>query len=171
MSGILKEWNCLLHGEFDGTHPICPSMGCSSKAVVREFRTAPTIRSSGMKKFDAGIRRTADMMKLNNIRTARAGEAAYGGEAAKQTGLEVLWGSDVQRVMGRSFAEMSSAAQRPLVVPRRDGTGSITVTRNNAMREAATEAGITRRTLPPVGELVTVRSDKVPDAKVKALIG
>jgi hypothetical protein len=169
MSGVIKEWNCLLHGEFDGTHPICPSHGCRSLAVVREFRTAPTVRSNGMKKFDAGIRRTADMMKLGNLRTARAGEAAYGGDAAKQKGLEILWGQDVQKTMGHSFAELASIAQRPLTVPRRDGSAPIVETRNNGMRGAATEAGITGRRLPQIGELAMVRSDAVPDAKVKAL--
>lgn len=166
---VLKEFNCLLHGIFDCTVPICPSFGCNSRAVVREFRTAPTIRSAGMKHFDAGIRRTSDMMQINNFRTARAGEAAYGGDVGKDTGLKVLWGSDVQKTMGRSFAELSSTAAQPLRVPRRDGSGDIVDTRNNAMRAAATEAGITHRRLPQVGELTVARADKVPDAKVKAL--
>lgn len=166
---VIKEWNCVLHGEFDGSHPICPEMGCDSKAVVREFRTAPTIRSSTMKKFDAGIRRSSDMMKINNFRTAREGEAAYGGDAGKASGLQVLWGSESNKVLGRSFAELTAIAQKPLHVPKRDGSGTLSLTRNNAMREAATEAGITRRALPQVGELAVVKSDKQSDAKAKSM--
>jgi hypothetical protein len=133
------------HGPFEGSHGICPEFGCDSRAVTQEFRTAPGIRHSATSRTDAGIRKSVDMYKLGNVRSARDGEASYGGDKGKALGMEVLWGGDVQKKMGRSFAELTGIAQKPLVVPKRDGSGSLRLDRNNAMREAATEYGITRR--------------------------
>jgi hypothetical protein len=54
--------------------------------------------------------------------------------------------------MGRSFAELTSAAAKPLVIQKKDG-GEVRHTRNNALADAATTAGITQRRLPPIAEL------------------
>jgi hypothetical protein len=148
--GVIREWNCLFHGEFDGSHPICPAMGCDSAHVVREFRTAPTIGSRMVKQFEAGMKRSSDMMRINNFRTARAGEAAYGGQAEKESGLQVLWGDQCKQALGRSFNEMVGLAAKPLTVTKADGS-KLTLTRNNGMAEAATEAGLSHAatSLPP----------------------
>jgi hypothetical protein len=156
---ILKEWACLEHGPFEGSHAICPAMGCDSRAVSQEFRTPVGIRHGNTSRTDAGIRRSVDMYSLGNVRSARDGEASYGGDRGKDLGLEVLWGNDVQKKMGRSFAEMTGAAQAPLVVPKRDGSGVVRLDKNNAMREAATEYGITRRAGAP--RAAEVSGDKV----------
>jgi len=152
---VMKEWACLEHGAFEGSHGICPAFGCDSRAVSQEFRTAVGIRSSATRRTDAGIRKSVDMYGLGNVRSAREGEASYGGDRGKELGMEVLWGDNVQKKMGRSFAELSSSAQKPLIVPKRDGTGSLRLDKNNAMREAATEYGITRRTGAPRAAEVT----------------
>jgi hypothetical protein len=154
---VMREWSCLEHGEFEGSHAICPAFGCDSRAVKQEFRTPVGIRSGLTKRTDAGIRKSVDMYRLGNVRSARDGEASYGGDKGKELGMEVLWGNDVQRKMGRSFAEMTGVAQQPLIVPKRDGSGVLRLDKNNAMREAATELGITRRVTPPAAE---VTSDK-----------
>jgi hypothetical protein len=164
---ILKEWTCLEHGPFEGSHPICFHYGCDSRAVKQEFRTPVSIRHGLTSRTDAGIRKSVDMYALGNVRSARDGEASYGGDKGKELGMEVLWGNDVQRKMGRSFAELSSAAAQPLVVPKRDGSGSVRLERNNAMREAATDLGITRRRIPHAAE---VSGDKAtPKEAAKAL--
>jgi hypothetical protein len=164
---VIKEFSCLEHGEFEGSHPICPAYGCASKSVKQEFRTAPKIRHGLTSRTDAGIRKSSDMYQISNFRSARDGEASYGGDKGKALGMEVLWGNDIQRKMGRNFAELSSAAQQPLVVPKRDGSGNLRLDKNNAMREAATELGITRRRLPHAAE---VSGDKVtPKEAAQAL--
>lgn len=147
--GIIKEWNCLEHGEFDGSHPICPEFGCDSKHVAREFRTAVTIGSRMVKQHDAGMKRSSELYKISNFRSAREGEAAHGGNAGRDLGTEVLWGSDIARKMpGHSLPNLMSAAQKPLVVPRRGGGEPLRLDRNNALADAATEARITARRLP-----------------------
>jgi hypothetical protein len=150
---ILKEWSCLEHGPFEGSHAICPAMGCDSRAVTQEFRTPVGIRHANTARTDAGIRKSVDMYRLGDVRSAREGEASYGGDKGKELGMEVLWGNDVQKKMGRSFAELSNAAAQPLVVKKRDGSGSLRLDRNNAMREAATELGITKRRVPHAAEV------------------
>jgi hypothetical protein len=151
--GVLKEWTCIVHGPFESSHAICPNFGCDSKGVSQEFRTPVRIGSQFRKAFDAGIRKSSDMMGGKNFRTARAGDTAYGGDAAKEAGTELLWGdAQVKKVMGRSFAELRSVAAKPLVINKRDGT-QIRHERNNAMADAATTAGITQRRLPPIAEL------------------
>ncbi len=161
---VIKEWNCLLHGPFEGSHPICCEHGCDSKAVVREFRTPPNIGSRMLKQFDAGMKRSSDMYRIGNFRSAREGEAAYGGDAGKDNGMQVLWGEQCKRVLGRSFAELTTMAHRPIVgdtyVPTRD--------RNNGMRDAATDIGITGRRLPKA-ELGVPKDDAKSIAGARAI--
>ena len=150
--GVLKEFVCIVHGEFESSHPICPNYGCDSKGVSQEFRTPVRIGTQFRKAFDAGIRKSSEMMGGKNFRTSKAGDTAYGGEAAKEAGTALLWGDQCKRVMGRSFAELTSAAAKPLVIQKKDG-GEVRHTRNNALADAATTAGITQRRLPPIAEL------------------
>jgi hypothetical protein len=164
---VIKEFVCIEHGEFESTHAICPGSGCDSRHVKQEFRTPVTIRSSTMKRFDAGIRRSSDMMGGKNFRTAKAGEASFGGDVGKQNGMQVLWGDESRKVLGQSFAQLSANAHKPLVVPKRDGSGNLVLEKNNAMREAATEMGITRRRLPLAAEVMT---DKESQGKAQAVV-
>lgn len=175
--GVIKEWECIEHGVFERTHPICPEFGCESASVVRVFITPPHIGTRMVRQFEAGIRKSSDMMGGANFRTARPGENAFGGQAAKDAGTELLWGDQaVKKTMGRSFAELTGIAQQPLVlkddkgqVRRRPDGSELRLDRNNAMREAATEMGITRRRLPLAGELAVARADNVPQAKIKEI--
>jgi hypothetical protein len=149
----IKEWRCAQHGDFDGSHPICPSMGCASEHVERVFRTPVGISKGNYKRFDAGLRRTADVMGIRNFRTAHEGEAGYAGRAAEADapiGQKLLWGpQEVQKVMGVSLANQLQAAQQPLSVPNRDPGTDPYLTVNNGMRASATTLGITRQVLPP----------------------
>ena len=166
---VLKEWRCFDHGEFDSTHPICPYSGCDSSAVLREFRTAPTIGTRMVRQHHEGMKRTSDMMKINNFRTAREGEAAYGGEAAKKAGMQVLWGDESKKVLGKGFAELTQIANRPFTVNKRNGSGSITLTRNNAMADAAEQAGITRRRVAKPGELRVPKGEARSETAAKTI--
>jgi hypothetical protein len=150
---VIKEWSCLEHGPFERSHGICPALGCDSRSVTQEFRTPVSIRHGNTSRTDAGIRKSVDMYGLGNVRSARVGEASYGGDKGKELGMEVLWGNDVQKKMGRSFAEMTGVAQKPLVVQKRDGSGTLRMDQNNAMRQAATDYGITKRVVPRAAEV------------------
>jgi len=165
---MIREFACLEHGPFEGSHAICPAYGCDSRAVSQEFRTAPKIGSALTRRTDAGLRKSAEMYGINNWKSgAREGDMSFAGHADKALGMEVLWGNEVQKKMGRSFTELSGLAQKPLVVPKRDGSGVLRLDRNNAMREAATEAGITRRRLPKAAEVSG--APDTPKARAQAL--
>jgi hypothetical protein len=171
MAGPIKEWVCLEHGEFEGSHAICPAEGCDSSCVNREIRTPITIGSRMVRQFDAGIRKSADDYKIRNFRTARAGEAAYGGDAARELGTEVLWGSDIQKKLPGNLGmpQLLAQAHKPLVVPKRDGSGVLRLDKNNAMREAATEARITQRRLAQA-EVTVPKGGKKDEAVARVLV-
>lgn len=149
---VIKEWRCAAHGDFEGSHPICPALGCMSESVERVFLTAPAQRSGNdaTARFDAGIKRTVDGMRLGNLRSARPGETSFAGRAQQEGSRgSVLWGSDIQKTLGRSMAQLAQSAAQPLNgqdVP------------NSGMRAAATEAGITARRTP-VAERTVHRAD------------
>lgn len=160
---VLKEWKCAEHGSFDGTHPICPSPGCFSENVEREFRTPPSIGTGKLKAFDAGIRRTAEGLGIRNFRTAyREGDVSFAGRSVDNTtpiGKELLWGRDVERVMGAPMAQQIAAAQAPLTVPNKDPAKDPYLRVNSGMRSAATTIGLTQRALPPA-EITGSLTDK-----------
>lgn len=163
--GVMREWACLEHGEFEGTHPICPFMGCRSEAVTRVFLTPPSISKGKYKRFEAGLRKSSEMYGISNFKTARNGETAFEGRAtteSKDLGMEVLWGTDVEKKMGKSFAQLSTLAHQPLVV------GDKVNTRNNALAELATEAGLTSRAIPRAGEVIGSKAEK-SEAKARTL--
>jgi hypothetical protein len=163
---LIKEFECIEHGVFESSHPICPNFGCESRSVAQVFITPPHIGTSFVKRFDAGIRRSSDLMGGANFRSAKPGEAAFGGDVGKKLGMEVLWGQDVQKSMGRNFAQLTQIAQQPLSVP---GT-NLRLDKNNGMRDAATDVGITKRRLPPAYEVTAAKAEKGSDAKAKALL-
>lgn len=167
---VIKEFCCVEHGDFEGSHPICPGMGCCSDEVTRVFRTAPSISKGKFKRFDASTRRSADMMGISNFRSTREGEVSFAGRASQESkdlGMEVLWGNDVEKKMGKSFAGLTSLAQQPLNVKTK--SGDKVLTRNNAMAEMATEAGLTSRAVPKAGEVIGLRTDR-NEAKARALL-
>ena len=158
---ILKEWKCAQHGSFDSTHPICPNFGCDSAHVEREFRTPVSIGSAGTRRTDASLRKSAEMMGINNWKSAREGESSFAGRSQQNddVGSRVLWGDESRQVLGKSFQELTGLAQQPFVVKKADGSID-TLTRNNALAEAATEMGITRRALPKAAETTVASGDR-----------
>ena len=165
---IMKEWKCALHGAFDGTHPICPEMGCMSEHVEREFRTAPAYHNGLTARTDRGLRKSADMMGISNWKSARMGESSFAGRGVDAPlGTEVLWGNEVAKhpaMAGRSFAQLATAAAQPLdarqlgITPEKAAVDPY-LTKNNGMRAAATTLGVTKRALPPA-EITGQMGDK-----------
>ena len=154
---VIKEWKCGRHGGFEGTHAICPVMGCESENVEREFRTPVSVSQGKYKRFDAGLRKTADRMGIPDWKTAREGEAGFAGRA-NPLGTQVLWGNDVQKEMGVPFAQQMQAAAKPLTVEGKDPKKDPYLTMNNGMRATANELGITRA-VRPMAEVTTHKAD------------
>lgn len=145
---VNKEWRCGQHGDFEGTHPICPHYGCFSENVERVFITPVSVSRGQYGRFDKGLRRTSEMMNIPNWKTAREGEVAFAGRAP--LGSEVLWGDEVKKhpdFGGRGFSQLMQTAAQPLTVAGKDSTDPY-LTHNNGMRSTATELGITASTLP-----------------------
>ena len=69
---VIKEFKCAKHGDFEGTHPICPHLGCASENVVRDFRTPVGVSQGRYARFDRGLRNTSERMGIGDFRTARA---------------------------------------------------------------------------------------------------
>lgn len=113
---MIKEWFCADHGVFEGSHPICPAMGCASSEVVREIRTAPAIKSDTTKRTDAGIRDLAQSYGQSDFKSAKDGESS---KAASQAD-GVLWGSKAQEFIGRPLTQ-AHTPQKFLV---KDGKGA-----------------------------------------------
>jgi hypothetical protein len=159
---VLKEWCCLEHGEFEGSHPICPFQPCSSEAVVQEFRTPPKIGTGMVRRHEKGLRRTADIYALSDLRTAREGEISKPAYTS-EFGTELAWGHKVQEKMGASFSMLAEQANRPLGDQRL----------NNGMAAAATEAGITSVTpsaRPPSFETTYEKGDEKSAGKAAGLL-
>jgi len=146
---VIKEWECLEHGYFEASHPICPGTGCDSSMVNRVFLTPPRIRSQFMKEFDAGIRKSADGLNLTDFRSGKQeGDTAHGGNLASG----VLWGNDAAKFLGGD----PLTKVQPFEAKLKDGT----VWRDpGGMRQAAA-SGITKSVLPSA-ELTTTREDSV----------
>lgn len=149
---VIKEWKCAKHGTFDGSHPICPALGCRSLKVERVFLTAPGVKSEFNTRHEQGIKKLAASYGQSDFRTARAGESSK----KHDLGQKLLWGSDVQKNLGMDMNALTARTAQPFTVQRKDGA---TETVPHGMRLAATELGITQRVLPPAGELTVSRHE------------
>ena len=80
---IIKEWNCLAHGAFDGpslddgANPPCPH-GCGNSMVERSFRTAPSIQSQGYRNINASFKSLAAEHGLTNMSNKNAMQDGIG---------------------------------------------------------------------------------------------
>lgn len=149
---VIKEWKCAKHGVFDGSHAICPTLGCRSESVERVFITPVGIKSNFVTRHEHGIKKLADAYGQTDFKTARAGEASI----KHPVGQELLWGSDVKKKLGMDMGQLTAQTAQPFTVTRNDGKVE---TVPHGMRLAATELGITQRVLPPAGELTVSRHE------------
>lgn len=145
---VVKEWKCSEHGPFDCSDPICPALGCRSQDVVREFRTPPMLRSGMVKQHDKGIRELSDRMGGANFRSAKEGEASFGGTV----GSSLLWGNDAAKFLGHPVHEKLEAS--------------------NAMKSdaaVATRVDFSSHDMrPPVKEVIAHRSEEAARNKAVA---
>jgi hypothetical protein len=148
---IIKEYECMAHGFFEGCEPVCPE-GCHGENMVqRVFLTAPSIQTSSYN----GINRTLESLAqehgltdMNNrggvgmrmadlqahkrlntamdIISARSGEnvSTYFGDMKKRFGSQV---SDVARPIGDAVNPNADTRGMNGTIYRDQNTGSISV--------------------------------------------
>lgn len=155
---ILKEWFCSEHGDFEGTHAVCPAMGCESAEVIRVFRTAPAFKSDTTKRTDAGLRKTAEGLGLSNLHSAKEGEHAR----PRGQGDELLWGDKASNFIGRPLTEAHQAQSFDIKTP--EGQQGRWVDRGGIVELA--NAGITKNVLPVAAE----RTVSANDSKLRAQV-
>lgn len=148
---VIKEWECLEHGYFEGSHPICPNSGCDSSTVDRAFLTPPGIRSSFMKNFDAGIRQTADGLNQTNFHSAARGEIAH----TRPNQGQVLWGAQGEALLGKSLTQV----ERPTFQIADDQGRPRQWTDRGGLKIVANETPLLNKTLPNA-EVSAVRGDE-----------
>lgn len=80
---IIKEWNCLAHGAFDGpsmddgANPPCPH-GCGTSMVERAFRTAPAFQTQGYRNINATFETLAREQGVTNMSNKHAMQDGIG---------------------------------------------------------------------------------------------
>lgn len=162
----IKEWRCALHGEFEGSHPICPHQPCDSAQVEREIRTAPKIATEMVRRHHRGMDRTAEIYALTDFRTAREGEVSKP-PYESEFGTSLMWSDECQEKLGMSM---------PMMMPGDAKTGAQRLgdlATNNGMAAAATAAGITGltdRAVPPSFDTTYAGSDAKSAAAANRLL-
>lgn len=155
---IIKEWKCTSHGPFEGTHPICPAMGCESSDVVREFRTPPSFNSGLAKATDASLNNISQSYGLSDMSNKN-------GKSVKENAMAsnphaAIWGRDA---LGSQFESMIQQGQAPVSVQTKDGR-TLTA-ENNGFKAACETAGLNKRSLPPAS-IIATKSDAKDRATV-----
>ena len=103
---VLHDWFCADHGDFEGSHPICPVMGCESEEVVKVFRKAPGIIHGSTRSTDALVREASARCGVTNFRTALPGESS---RVMESNGTRGYWGGDeLKRETGVDLASLMS---------------------------------------------------------------
>lgn len=174
MPGVIKEFRCAVHGDFEASHPICPAYGCRSESVERVFLTAPVIGTGVVRRTEAGMAETAARLGITNWKSAqRPGDVSFHGRGAQAVysggdaplGTEVLWGdASVQKVMGKPLAQMAGETQRQLDVGGK-AAGDAYTRVNNGMRATANTTRIFNGVLP-AAEIKGSKSDQADRARV-----
>lgn len=104
MSLMLNDYSCPRHGVFEGSHPICPAMGCNSEGVSKVFLKAPGIRSDYTRRFDEGMKRNAEVYKQTDWKSAEEGENAKANNRAD----ELLWGERANAMLGGNAVQLAA---------------------------------------------------------------
>jgi hypothetical protein len=155
---ILKEWKCSIHGSFEGSHPICPSLGCESDDVQREFRTPVSIKSEITKYTDAGLQKTADVYGLSDMRNTDGSSVRSNVPIENQA----VWGDS----HGVQFESMMQKAQAPIVIKTK--AGKELVAHNSGMVATSQATGNFGGRVVPPAEITVARSDAQDVQKVKS---
>jgi hypothetical protein len=159
VGGIIKEFRCKKHGNFESSHEICPSLGCDSSKVERVFLTPVGIKSEFVSRHEKGIKKLAQAYGQSDFKTARAGEASI----KHPVGQELLWGANVQKTLGMDINALVARTAQPFVVEKADGSREVVP---HGMRLAA-DLGIQNSVVPPAGELTVSKHEPKMQHKLK----
>lgn len=150
---VLHDYQCKKHGIFEGSHPICPHMGCESEDVKMVFLKAPGTLSAKTKNFDRQTRDTVNSYQLDYLKSAqREGDTSYGGHSAGQ----VLWGDEGAKHFNGVDGLLAASAQgvaESRAFAKSHGVPDV----SSGMRMAATAVGLTEQVMP---KTVVSYSDK-----------
>jgi len=105
MSRVIFDFECAKHGIFEGSHPICPHMGCDSASVKKVFLKAPGFKSDFTKRADAGFKQSAEMYRQSDWKTSKEGDVTKANNRAS----ELLWGDAGAAMVGRQSVDEIAA--------------------------------------------------------------
>lgn len=136
---VIKEWFCADHGEFEGSHPICPHLGCDSHDVIREMRTAPAVHSGVARRTDAGLRKSSEMYGMD-LKSAKEGETSK----ANNRAAEMIWGLETaQKKLGAPLMHNPAT-----YMVKEDSGETKTWVDRGGMQTLVSEAGMPKNVVP-----------------------
>lgn len=98
---VIFDFECPRHGVFEGSHAICPKMGCDSDGVKKVFLKAPAYKSDTTKRTDEGLRKSAEMYNQSDWKSAKQGELSK----ANNRAAELQWGDAGAALVGRKSVD------------------------------------------------------------------
>lgn len=145
---VWHDWFCAEHGDFEGSHPICPNYGCESKEVIRVYKKAPGFKSDMTKRTDAGLRGIADSYHLSDLKSGKEGDVTK----PRLQGEQVLWGKEAQDFVRTPLTQAHVPQTFNVADPK---TGAKKEwTDQGGMRNMAA-IGLTERVLPVPAETIS----------------
>jgi hypothetical protein len=106
--GVMKEWYCAGHGEFEAEEPVCPS-GCKGSFITREFRSAPGYKSVKTKFTDQGMRTIANDYGLTDM-SNRHGRSVMENQRKPKQEVAPSWKSDQIQHAAPGFSQRGEKA-------------------------------------------------------------
>lgn len=107
----LHDWQCPVHGDFEGSHPICPALGCLSEDVIKVYRKAPSIGTARTRRVDRTLRGLAEAHGLSDM-SNRDGQSVAGSSD------RMLWGSQADTLLPVALRgqNLFAAAKTPTIM-------------------------------------------------------
>lgn len=104
----LYDWQCPIHGDFEGSHAICPEMGCLNEDIIKVYRKAPGIVTARTRRVDRTVRQLASEHGLSDLNNRH-------GQAAARPADSMLWGNQSDTLLPAALRGQGlfSAAKTP----------------------------------------------------------
>lgn len=112
---VIKEWECKVHGRFDGSHPICEAGGCDSSQVERIFLTPPGIRTLRTRTIDRHLNDVAKDYNLTDMSNKNGESVMQNKINATQNPFAPAWGAPGAADNKRSLEAMVAGGRRSVM--------------------------------------------------------